>query len=186
MSRLLVSCRFAPYCADDRLLSRSSLPVVESDGIVYESFGPDCWLAGGQNAEVQFGHDTEAIGSVVVVAAASDGWWHPDVTVETDDTKVLEHCRPGTPVSVGARLLRRFTYEDLDLRLRRHGLAQLQHIAIGRRGEHPGYQGAKITSVQRLRDEQPATVGREQAETVVHHRGELLVRHGVGQILGLR
>jgi hypothetical protein len=144
MSRLLVSCRFAPCSETDALKVRHAADVAELDGTWRESYAPDCWLAGGQNAEVQFGHDTEAIGQVVVVAAR--GAWHfADLVVDTDDPAALERIKVGAPVSLGGRMINRD--EDIDLRLRRVTLAQLQHIAIARPGELARLAGAKITSV---------------------------------------
>lgn len=144
MTRLLVSCRFAPYSETPRLAVRHGLDCVELDTTWTDSFAPGAWLAGGKGATVQLDHDTEPVGSVVVVAARGR-WWVADLVVETDDPEVLARIKPGTGVSLGARSLGRD--EDMLVRTRRHTLAQLEHIAILKRGQIPVYQGAKITSV---------------------------------------
>jgi hypothetical protein len=146
--------------------------------------------AGGRNAQIQFGHDTAPVGSVVVVAAR-DRWWMADCVVESDDPKVLARIRVGAPVSVGFDPIH--SDDNLAIRVRRHDLAQLRHMAILRRGEIPAYADAKITSVTeaKLTTASRTTVAVGDATTVdgeeiVHARGQLLVRHNIGQILGVR
>jgi hypothetical protein len=155
--RLHISCRFAPYAETPRLRVRNGIQVAEVDSIWTESFGPNCWLAGGQNAEIQFGHDAAKIGEVIAVAAHGK-WYELDAVVETNDPEVLDRLKVGTPVSLGARTLDRD--DDHDIHTRHHKLAQLQHIAIARPGERAKYPGAQITAVReakpkpRLTDEQ--------------------------------
>lgn len=161
--RLLVSCRFAPYSQTPRLAARHGLPVVEPDATWHESFGPGAWLLGGSGAQIQFGHDTAPVGSVVVVAAR-DRWWEADVVVESDDPQVLERIRVGAPVSVGFNPLR--SDDNLRSHVRQHRLARLQHIAILRRGEIPAYVGAKITSVVESRTKPTATPGADWRRSV--------------------
>ncbi len=146
MIRLFVSARIAPCSQTDRLKFRHALDVVERDGIVWhESFSPDCWLAAGQGAEVSIGHDTTAIGTVVV-CAARENWHYADIVIDDPTPETLRLIRVGAPVSIGARTIRRD--EDLDLRVKRHTMAQLQHIAIGAPGQLGAFPGAKITSVR--------------------------------------
>lgn len=152
--RLLVSCRFAPCSETPFLAVRHATDVAEVDGIWRESYAPDCWLAGRHNPEVQFGHDSDAIGLVVVITS-HEGWHHADMTIDTDDPAALERIKVGAPVSLGARTIRRD--DDVHLHIRRHTLAQLQHIAIARHGEIAKISGAKITSVRRMADATPAT-----------------------------
>ncbi len=144
MTRLHVSCRFAPYAERPGLLARHGLPVAEPDAVWYESFGPDCWLLKGRGAQVQFGHNTKRVGDVIVVAGI-DRWWHADMQLESDDAALLARCKPGAPVSVGFDPLR--ADEDYDLRLRRHTIARLSHVAILKPGEIPAYADAKIMAV---------------------------------------
>jgi hypothetical protein len=144
MTRLLVSCRFAPYAETPRLAARHGLPVVEPDATWYESFAPGAWLANGRNAQIQDGHNSTPIGSVVVVTAR-DQWWSADGVIESDDPTVLERIRVGAAVSLGFDPIH--SDDDLRVHVRRHDLAELRHIAILRRGEIGAYAGAKITSV---------------------------------------
>jgi len=152
--RLLVSCRFAPYSETPRLAARHGLPVVERDATWHESFGPGAWLAGGRDAQIQIGHGTTPVGSVVVVTAR-DRWWEADCVVESDDPKILERIRVGTPISVGFDPVT--SSDDQRTHVRQHRLARLKHLAVLRRGEIPAYLGAKITSVTEAKARKVAT-----------------------------
>jgi phage head maturation protease len=129
---------------------------------------------------MQDGHNSTPIGRVVVVAAR-DRWWMADCVVESDDPKLLERIKVGAPISVGFDPIS--SDDDSDLRLRRHGLARLRHIAVLRRGEIPAYADAKITGVVEAKAK-PETISAEP-ETLIHRRGQLL-RRNCGTILGLR
>jgi hypothetical protein len=144
----MIECKFAPYSATPLLSVRHSGEVVERDGNWYESFAPDCWLARGKGAQIQFGHNSPVIGWVSVVTGCRDGWWRADGVIDCDDAVVLKRIRVGTPVSVGFDPIHHD--DDLHLRLRRHDLAELRHIAVLRRGEIPAFAGAKITAVREL------------------------------------
>jgi hypothetical protein len=114
---------------------------------------------------VQYGHNSTVIGSVDVVAAGRDGWWYADATIDTghltDDAVVLERIRVGAPISVGFDPIH--SDDDLHLRLRRHDLAQLRHIAVLRRGEIPAFAGAKIIAVT---ESKRATITKTESGTV--------------------
>jgi hypothetical protein len=142
--RLLVSARIAPFGASPRLAARHGLTVVELDGNYHESFAPRCWRGGGSGAQVQAGHGTTPIGSVIVTAAHG-AWWHADMVIESDDPKVLERCRVGQPVSIGFNEID--VDDDLRTNVRRYMRAELGHVAILARNESPAYEGAKIVSV---------------------------------------
>jgi hypothetical protein len=111
-----------------------------------ESFAPDAWLAHDPASPPTFQmcHEGEVIGEVATVIAHG-GWFIADVRVN-DEPRVRERVRPGAKVSVGAQSIRR--YEDADLRLVRHELAKLDHIALVEPGAIPGYIGAVVTSVR--------------------------------------
>jgi hypothetical protein len=146
VTRLLVSCRFAPFGETPALAARHGQTVVERDGVWHESFASHCWRGGGRGAPVSTGHGRghTAIGEVVV-CVARDGWWMMDAVVESDDAKILERIRVGQPVSVGFDDLD--TDDDYRTHVRRHLRADLKHIAVLARGQVPGYRGAAITSV---------------------------------------
>lgn len=147
--------------------------MVERDGNWIESYGPDSWLMRGRGATVQLDHDTDPVGSVDMVVAARDGWWHAEMHVDNPDAKTRERLRPGVPVSLGAQMLT--ADEDIDLRLRRHTLAELEHIAIVPRGQVGVFPGAKITGVteSKLRDALTQTQVKPKPATAVGWKEKL-------------
>jgi hypothetical protein len=173
--RLFVEARFAPCSETEFLAVRHGVEVVEADGNWRESFAADAWLAAGQGARVQLGHDGLDVGAVVCVVQR-DGWHVADFVVEAGDPDVLRHVHVGRAVSIDARSVRRD--DDDFVRIRRHRLAQLKAIAILNPGQHPGYEGAEITRIREV----------AQATTV---EGEVLTGDGVlsrdcGVVLGVR
>lgn len=144
MSRYLVSVKLAPCSQTKADIVRAAGEVVERDGVWYESFAPGCFARNGRDAEVSIGHDTESVGSVVTVVAKGD-LFYADMVVESDDPQVLARIRPGTPVSLGARSL--VSDADHHLRLKRHLVCELEHVAIAAPHQVGCFPGAKITSV---------------------------------------
>lgn len=150
---LLVSCRFAAHTTRDRV-ARDGLETLYEGQLVRESFGSDCWIARSAPATFELDHDGEVVGQVGAVIVQRE-WWIADSYLE-DTPVVRERVRVGARVSVGARSLRR--YEDADLRLVRHEIAILEHIALVGDHQVPGYVGAVITSVRELPKPKPANV----------------------------
>jgi hypothetical protein len=121
MTRLLVTARIAPCSPTTRDSVRNGV------------------------ATVEFDHDAEVIGQVFSVGG-SDKWIEADLVVESDDPEVLARIRPGTPVSLGGKALA--SASDLELRLKRHLLVHLEHVAILKEGQIGAIPGAKILSVR--------------------------------------
>ncbi len=156
MTRLAISCRFAPYAETPVHAVRNGAEIVELDGVYSEAFGPSAFLAGGRGATIQDGHDATVVGKIVVVAARG-AWYEMDGVIESDDPELLARIKVGTPVSVGARILTRSTVTDLDTRVRMHRMAQLEHVSVCRPDERAVYRGAQITSVRELKSASSST-----------------------------
>jgi len=156
VTRLLVSARIAPFSESPRHAARHGQAVVERDATWYESFGPGAWLLGGREAQVQIGHGTRPVGSVVVLAAR-DRWWFADMTVESDDAQVLEAIQVGAAISIGFDPVDHV--DDGRTHVRQHRIARLKH------GQVPGYVGAAITAVSESKAKPSGVAVRDSATT---------------------
>lgn len=176
MTRLLVDATIAPCSETWRDAVRCAEDVVDSIGTWRESFAPLCWLARGNGAPVLADHDGAPIGSVFQII--DHGGWHiAEVIIESDDEKLLERVRVGQAVSIDAYSTD--IDHDIDLRLRRHIVTRLNHLAILRDRDIPGYAGAKILAVREL----PA---RTTAKGEVIATRGIIRREGIGQVIGVR
>jgi hypothetical protein len=160
VSAYLGSCRFAPFSESERRAVPDGLDTIWEGRLYRESFG-DCWIArpASSPATVRLSHDGPDVGTISVVVA--HGKWHvADFVIPEGplQARALERIRPGAPVSLEAESLRR--YEDTDLRIVRHSLAKLNHIALVGRDEIAGHVGAVVTAVRELKSTKPA--GRAQ------------------------
>jgi hypothetical protein len=141
--RFFAECRFAPCSETDRLAVRHGLQTLHEGRLFRESFAPGCWLPRETPATVQLSHDGEVVGEIGAVIAHKD--WHLATLVLEDRPIVRERFKPGARISVGAKSIRRD--QDDDLRIVRHRICQLEHIAPLLDGQTPGHIGAKITRV---------------------------------------
>jgi hypothetical protein len=185
MSRFYGECRFAPCSETDRLAVRHGIET-RYDGRLYrESFAPDCWAAKAGPATIRLGHDGEDVGLVVVVASHGQ-WHHASFVIEDGPLLALarEQIVVGAKVSLDCRTWK--PDEDHDLRLVRHELAWLNHIAILQPGDVPGHAGAIVTRVWEAKPKLALDLGgyvlREGDEVIDHERG-ILHRHESGVLV---
>jgi hypothetical protein len=143
MSRFYCDCKFAPCSQTPLLAVRHGLETIWNGGLYRESFSPDCWLARATPATVQLSHDDEVVGEISAVVAS--GQWHHATLVLDDRPLVRERFRRGARISVGCRSIHR--EQDDDLRIVRHTLAALDHIAPVLDGQVAGHIGAVVTRV---------------------------------------
>jgi hypothetical protein len=182
MNHFFAECRFAACSqTQDRIVwdGAQTLYTGERGRKLYrESFAPNCWLRDPDNPPtVQLSHDGETVGQVGVVIAHNE--WHIATLILEDLPIVRERFKVGAKVSVGCHSLKR--HEDSDLRLVRHTVARLDHIALVNPGEIQGHIGATITNVR----DAPKPTRREPADQPAIHDGELLVRD-FGSIIRVR
>ena len=102
----------------------------------------------------------------------------------------LDLLRVGAPVSIGFHSLEhdRLLAED---GVKRHTRARLDELSILAPDEIPAYRGAKITSIHELKPTAQASraTARNQdpdGEAIDSPPGRVLIRPGIGQILGVR
>jgi hypothetical protein len=157
VSAYVGSCRFAPFSESERRAVPDGLDTIYEGQLFRESFAGDCWIARPASSPATFrlSHDGPDVGSISVVVA--HGKWHlADFVIPEGplQARALERIRPGAPVSLDARSLKRF--QDDDLRIVRHSLAQLNHIALVGRDEIAGHVGAVVTAVHELKTTKPA------------------------------
>jgi hypothetical protein len=177
VTRLLVDARIAPCSETEALAVRHACDVAMEGAVWRESFAPGAFIVGGAGAKVTARHDGPTIGHVALVV--DHGGWHvADLVLDLEDD-LPDLIQPGRPVSIDARSIRRD--DDEDLHIRRHTLVQLQAVALLADGERPWYPEAKIISVRQLPARREPTVGVE-----CHGEPRVIVRHGIGQMLGVR
>jgi hypothetical protein len=184
MSHFYAECKFAPCSqTEDRIVWDGLETLFDGERgvkLYRESFAPDAWLVRdpANPPTFQLSHDGEVVGEVATIIAHKE-WFIADVRLK-DEPRVRERVRPGAKVSLGARSIRR--YENADLRLVRHELAQLEHIALVDAGSIPGYIGAVVTRVREPPKFQPKPAAEPEP---VDLRPRLLVRN-LGEILDVR
>jgi hypothetical protein len=147
VNKLLVECRFAPCSQTSDRIVRDGLETIYAGQLFRESFAPDCWISGRRPATFQLSHNGDAVGEVTAVI--NHRVWHIASMVVDDTPMVRERVRRGARVSLDARSIKRD--EDSDLRLVRHTLAKLNHIALVNPGQVQGHLGAVITYVREMK-----------------------------------
>jgi hypothetical protein len=149
---LLAQVKFAPCSQTPDRIVWDGLETLWDGRLYKESWAPNAWLKRETLPTFKLSHDGDDVGEVVIVIAHNE--WHIADCILEDRPIVRELVTPGARVSLEARSLKR--YEDSDLRLVRHTIADLQHIALVKKGEIPGYLGAVVTSVRELKTRQPS------------------------------
>ncbi len=153
--RLGFDAKIAPCSEFQRDAVRSACDVADSVGTWRESLAPRCWVRKGKGAQVQLDHDGQVVGEVEFVI--DHGGWHIAQCVAEGDEAMLERIRPGQPVSIDAHSEE--MDNDFHLFIRRHHIVRLNHLAILRDRDVPGYKDAKIISVRPLASNAKASSG---------------------------
>jgi hypothetical protein len=174
------AARFAPCAETDALMVRHGIETRYGKELYRESFAADCWAAKAEPATIRLGHDGADVGRVIAITPHRE-WHHASFVVDTEDNALLELAREqivvGAKVSLDCRSLK--PHKDDDLRLVRHTLAWLNHIAIVQPDEVAGHPGAIVTTVWQSKP-------KPFMEGEVITGGERIVRCGIGQVLGVR
>jgi hypothetical protein len=176
MTRFHGECRFAPCSETPFLAVRHGIETRYEGQLYRESFAPDCWAAKAESATIRLGHDGEDVGRVVVVTSHGP-WHHASFVIEDGPLLALarEQIVVGAKVSLDCRTWK--PDEDHDLRLVRHGLAWLNHIAILQPGEVPGHAGAVVATVWEPKPKPALDLGgyvlREGDEVIDHIAGTI-------------
>lgn len=166
----LVSARIAPVADDNRTAVRNAIPIVDSDGIWWESYASDSFLAldPAKPPAVRDRHDGRQIGYVSTIAAGKQ-WVEADLIVDEDAGELLE---VGAAVSIDARSIRRDDHQDA--RTRRHRLVQLTDVCLVAPGEVAGLPGAKITAIRPLQSSLRSEDLTPSGEEIIHGGGTLV------------
>ena len=153
-------------------------------------------------------HDERHPVGFVSGVAERDGWHEATFVLNMDKPLADVACellRVGTPVSIGAKSIRRDeSLADLGLatQVRRHTIVFLEEVSILSPGVVPAYRGAKViritergTALSRMRERQEreqakskpptATTRTEPAGEVFYGHGTL-VRRNISQVLRVR
>lgn len=199
MSRFFVEFKLCPCSQTADRIVYDGLDTLWEGRLYRESYAPDAFLRRAKPARFRLRHDSGTIGIVNVLVAHRE-WFHGTAVVEDGPLNKIarDRIKVGTKVSLGARSLQR--YENPDLRLVRHELCELEEVALVGPDQVPGFIGAVVTHVREA--PAPATTVVTRAETIQGNmvpsdqafrryaekqaaKG-ILVRPGVGQILGVR
>jgi hypothetical protein len=168
--RLCFDAQIAPHSETRLQAVRNACDIVDSRGTWRESLAPRSFVRQGAGAPIQIDHDGQVVGEVEFVI--DHGAWHIAQCVVEGTEEELERVRVGQAVSIDARSLD-FDEDEL-VGTRRHFLVRLNHLAILRDRDIPGYANAKITSVRKLAAPPSVETPAPQAETVDARINQLL------------
>jgi hypothetical protein len=123
---------------------------------------------------VQLGHDGEQVGTVTLLLARGV-WVYAEALIECDDEQA-ERIRVGQPVSLDATSIRRD--DDAALGLRRHEIVRLDALALidGER-ERPAYPGAKVVSINELRERRAKAIADLDLGSYQLQEGDVVLDH---------
>jgi hypothetical protein len=194
---IFIDFKLVPCSETESLALPQGLDTIYEGRLYRESYAPECWIRPYGHVPFKLHHDGATIGRVTVMVAHKG--WHIGTAVVEDGpflSLARSMVKPGSKISVGATSLRR--YENADLRIVRHNVCKLEEVALVRENEIPGFIGAVVTGVSEPKPK-PAPA-KERAKPVTHGPvGEeerlyaleaaskgIIVRHRVGQVLGVR
>jgi hypothetical protein len=172
--RFILSARIAPCSETLRHAVRHACEI-RDEGLVWrESFSAEAFLPITRAPAVTIGHDGERVGTVTVLL--SQGAWHyAEAMIECSDEQAAR-IRVGQPVSIDATSIRRD--DDAALGLRRHEIVRLDALALidGER-ERPAYPGAKVVSINELRERRAKAIADLDLGSYQLQEGDVVLDH---------
>lgn len=181
-------CRLAPCSETWRDAIYHGVDVIHRGKRWTESFSPDAFITTETPVPVVLSHADEKIVGHVTSRTTHGGWHIAAFKLDHDrnlSAVAADRLRVGVPVSIGFRTLR---HDPIlaETSVLRHTVARLDELSVLAADEVPALPGARITSILERSKRSPAvSLDRLAVGDTVLQPG-VLVRHGCGQVLGVR
>jgi hypothetical protein len=190
----IYSCQFAPVAANWRDVIRVA-QLVRAQGVsAYEAFAPDAFRGwGAAEIPVLIDHDEDRRGGSVTVVTGWKDWMLADFILDGPYAeRAAELIERSGKVSPG------FTWHERDPVLEKphspdhhptHWItrARLDEISLLAPGSIGWYAGARVTRVSEMKEPTVTRTASNHSDAgEIIHGGELIVRHGIGQVLRVR
>jgi hypothetical protein len=189
----LYSCRFAPNGDNPFHAIRVAQRVVDHGESVLEAFAPDAFASRSANVPVLLDHDHGRRAGTIRAMVAHGDWHIADFILDGPyAAQAAEWIETSGRVSPGFTALERDAISAKEpAPMNWYLRATLDEISVIPPGSIAWYVGAKITRVSELPQPTSSAVETPRVEpaageVVLPGRGQRIVRHNSGEVLGVR